>query len=146
MDDNNEILKNHQPQNDLLCNLFKDQGDFEHFLGYRFADMSEKERGAYVLEHSVMVCDELHEMFHEMPFFKSWKKYSDNPADNAIMWQKARMEFVDALHFFIAVAIALGFTPEELFAMYQNKLLENYKRQNNTASYKRAIEREDNNP
>ena len=142
MDETNEVLKNHQPKNDLLCNLFSDQGKFEYFLGYRFADMSEKERGAYVLEHSIMVCDELHEMFHEMPFFKSWKKYSNNPADNAIMWQKSRLEFVDALHFFIAVAIALGFTPEELFMMYQSKLQENYKRQTDTVNYKRAIERE----
>ena len=143
MDETNEVLKNHQPKNDLLCNLFSDQGKLEYFLGYRFADMSEKERGAYVLEQSIMVCDELHEMLHEMPFFKSWKKYSDNPADNALMWQKSRVEFVDALQFFIAVAIALGFTPEELFMMYQSKLQECYRRQTDTTNYKRAIEREE---
>jgi len=135
-----EALLNHSPDTDMLCCLFKDQASLESFMGYDFSTMDEKARGEYVRLHTLMIADELHEMLHEIPFFKPWKKYSMAEADNAIRWQKARMEMVDALHFFLSTCIALGFTAEELFMMYEAKLQENYTRQQNTAEYKKDTE------
>ena len=79
-------------------------------------------------------------MLREIPFFKPWKQYSDNPDDNYMKWAMARKEFVDMFHFFLYIALALGFTAEELYEMYGLKMQENYARQENTAEYKRDME------
>lgn len=125
---------------DMLDEMFEAQGSFEAFMGHNIPEMDEKTRGEYVRLHVLMLEDELHEMLHEIPFFKPWKKYSDVPACNTVAWQKARMEMVDALHFFLTICIGLGFTASELFTMYINKLEENYKRQLDTEQYKRDVE------
>lgn len=130
----------HQPKTDMLCELFADQAKFESYMGYDISGMSEKERGEYIRLHVLMVTDELHEMLHEIPFFKPWKKYSDLEPENALKWQKARMELVDALHFFLTLCLGLGLTAEELFMMYESKLQENYRRQTKTDEYKKDTE------
>lgn len=127
-------------ENDMLRSLFLNQAAFEALMGYDIANMSEKERGEYVRLQTLMVTDELHEMLHEIPFFKPWKRYSNDSADNLPKWQRAKMELVDALHFFLTLCLGLGFTAEELFAMYSAKLSENYSRQKNTAEYKKDTE------
>lgn len=127
-------------ENDMLRSLFLNQAMFEAAMGYDIANMSEKERGEYIRLQTLMVTDELHEMLHEVPFFKPWKKYSSDSADNQYKWQRARMELVDALHFFLTLCLGLGFTAEELFTMYCAKLSENYHRQQNTAEYKKDTE------
>lgn len=126
-----------QRVDDMLDLLLKKQLRLQtDFMHYSLDCMSEKERGEYVREYTLYCIDEFSEMLHEIPFFKLWKKYSDDPADNALKWQKARMEFVDALHFFLNIALGLGFTAEELFQMYEDKYQENIKRQQNTTEYK----------
>lgn len=125
---------------DMLDEMFEAQRSFEAFMGHNISEMDEKTRGEYVRLHVLMLEDELHEMLHEIPFFKPWKKYSNVPVDNLIAWQMARMEMVDALHFFLTICLGLGFTASELFAMYNSKLDKNYKRQLNTEQYKRDVE------
>lgn len=125
---------------DMLDEMFEAQSSFEAFMGHDIPAMDEKTRGEYVRLYTLMLEDELHEVLHEIPFFKPWKKYSDVPADNEEAWQKARMEMVDVLHFFLIVCLGLGFTASELFAMYNAKLDENYKRQCDSVQYKRDVE------
>lgn len=127
-------------KDDMLKAMFAKQGALETALGYDFANMSEEERSEYVRLMSLMVSDELHEMLHEIPFFKPWKRYSNKEADNTVAWQKARCEATDALFFFLAVCLGLGLTAEELFEMYEKKLDENYKRQQRTSEYKRDVD------
>lgn len=125
---------------DMLEMAMDTQFEFQVHQGYNFSEMSEKERADYVKTMSLMLEDETHEMLREIPFFKPWKKYSDISADNYMKWAAARKEFVDMFHFFMNVAIALGFTAKELYQMYQLKMSENYERQQNTAEYKKDTE------
>lgn len=127
-------------KDDMLKVMFAKQGNLEAALGYDFANMSEKERSEYVRLMSLMVSDELHEMLHEIPFFKPWKRYSDKEADNMVAWQRARCEATDAFFFFMNVCLGLGLTAEELFDMYESKLDENYRRQQRTDEYKRDVD------
>lgn len=122
---------------DMLDTLLKMQAALQtDYMHYDYSAMTEQDRGEYVRNYTLYCIDEFSEMLHEIPFFKLWKKYSDDPEDNRFKWQRARMEFVDALHFFLNVALGLGFTAEELFQMYNAKYQENIQRQQNTAEYK----------
>ena len=85
-------------------------------MHYNFDTMTTEERAAYVKEYALHCEHELHECLAEIPFFKPWKRY-DHDAEsekNTVMWAAARKEFIDALHFFLCVAIGLGFTADEL--------------------------------
>lgn len=125
------------PSIDKLEKLFEMQYKMQtEAMHFDFINMSEQERGTFVKNHSLYCMDELHEMFHEIPFFKEWKRYSKDPEDNLWKWAAARKEFVDALHFFINVAIGLGFTADELFKMYCIKNNINYERQKDQTEYK----------
>lgn len=107
-------------------------------MHYNFDAMTTEERAAYVKEYALHCEHELHECLAEIPFFKPWKRY-DHDAEsekNIMMWAAARKEFIDALHFFLCVAIGLGFTADELFAMYCDKNAINYERQQDQSVYK----------
>lgn len=134
------VDENDKQQFDMLEASFTSQLLFQGHQGYDFNEMTEKERADYVKTMSLMLSDETHEMLHEIPFFKPWKRYSDKPDDNYVKWAAARKEFVDMFHFFLNIALALGFTAEELYEMYGLKMQENYARQENTSEYKRDME------
>ena len=124
---------------DKLDMLFKKQYDLQvQGMHYDFANMTTEQRAAYVKEYTMHCEHELHEALQEIPFFKPWKRYDkdDESEKNTVMWAKARKEFVDALHFFLCVAIGLGFTSDELYAMYCDKNAVNYERQKDQATYK----------
>lgn len=123
---------------DMLCQIFNKQKELQESLGYNFDAMTDEELAAYVKEYAMHCDHELHEMLQEIPFFKPWKKY--DTTSNSAMWYAARAEFVDALHFFLNVAIGLGFTPEMLCAMYSEKHAINHTRQENTDEYKRCVD------
>lgn len=127
-------------EQDMLALCFEIQTEFQEHQGYDFANMSESSRADYIKTMSLMLTDETHEMLREIPFFKPWKRYSPMPADNCMKWAAARKEFVDMLHFFLNIAIALGFSAEELYEMYGLKMHENYLRQQKTTEYKRDVE------
>ena len=119
---------------DKLDTIFEEQRKFEEKLGYNFDDMSLEERVAYIKEYVLHCEHELHEMLQELPYFKPWKQYDEN-----IGFANASAEFADALHFFINVAIALGFSAESLAAAYKNKLSINHMRQTQQ-EYKPCVE------
>lgn len=123
---------------DKLDRLFAMQAAFQHELGYSIADLGKKERSAFIIEYAVHTEHELHEMLQELPYFKSWKKY--DVADYEASIGKARGEFVDVLHFFLNVAMALGFTPDTLYRAFLDKHDINHARQRDTAHYKKCFE------
>lgn len=123
---------------DKLDKLFNMQRALQETLGFDFATMSKKERSAYVKEYQQHCDHELHEMLQELPFYKPWKKY--NPAEYERQMQLAREEFIDALHMFLNIAIALGFTPQMLYGMFISKNQINYERQEDTEHYKKCTE------
>ena len=108
----------------------------EKHMHYDFAKMSEQQRGRFIRAHVLYCEDELHEMLHEIPFFKDWKRYDPDPETNEAAWKRAKEEFVDALHFFLNVAIVLGFKPEELLEAYLVKNGINIRRQRDQSVYK----------
>lgn len=117
---------------DMLVAMYKqqytDQVERRH---YNFAEMDAKARTAYIKEFVLMLEDELHEMLHELPYFKPWKKYATVEST-----EKACEEFADAIHFFLNIAIGLGMTPERMYEYYMRKNAINGQRLEDTENYK----------
>lgn len=110
--------------------MLSKQRDFQMRLNPAFLDMDIKERVAFIKEHSIHLNQEINEMLYELPYFKPWKDYSDvSPEKEAWMMAKARMECVDAWHFFMNIMLALGFNADEFVYMYMKKNDENHRRQ-----------------
>ena len=115
--------------NELESMLAK-QRDFQLRLDPNFLDKSVEERVAFIKEHSIHLNQEINEMLYELPFFKPWKDYSSVDEEKAgAMLAKARMECIDAWHFFMNIMLALGFTADEFVEMYNMKNKENHRRQ-----------------
>lgn len=122
---------------DKLKELLQAQKSLEEeVMHFNFETMTEQQRGEYIRNHTLFCEDELHEMLHEIPFFKEWKRYSSDPAQNEEKWKLAREEFVDALHFFLSIAVALGFNADTLLEAYHYKNWINHQRQLNQTEYK----------
>jgi dimeric dUTPase (all-alpha-NTP-PPase superfamily) len=99
-------------------------------LGADFDDMTTQERVAFIKEHSIHLNQEVNEMLYELPYFKPWKNYRGlTPSMENEMLEKARMELIDAWHFFMNMALALGMTSEQFYMMYNAKNKENHRRQ-----------------
>lgn len=111
-------------------------------LGYDVDNMTVEERSKYIQKQAQHMTHELHEMLQELPFFKEWKKYPDSPEDLEHMLDEARLEWIDVLHFFINITLALDFTGPELFARYASKNAVNHARQQDTDRYKPCVEEE----
>lgn len=125
---------------DKLQELMQLQEGLQNNLGYYFLSMPLEKRTAYIKEYILHCEDEMHEMLRELPFFKLWKVYHVDYKTQEDMYLKAKQEWVDVLHFFLNVTIALGFTADELFDMYCLKNNINYDRQINTEEYKKCEE------
>lgn len=126
---------------DMLQKIFDKQTALQQRLGYDFNTMTDEARAAYIKEYEQHADHEMHEMLAEIPFFKSWKKYDkDSYAERNMRWEKARQEFIDAFHFYINVALALGFDAAQLFSMFEEKNSINHDRQLNTTEYKQCVE------
>lgn len=115
---------------DKLMHMLVTQGTFQKRLNPDFCNMDEKERVAFIKEHSIHLNQEINEMLYELPFFKPWKDYSNmSPEAIEVAFAKARMECIDAWHFFMNIMLALGFSAEEFYEMYLAKNSENHRRQ-----------------
>lgn len=119
---------------DKLTNMMVLQKEAQRKHGYDFDTMTQEERSAYIKEYTQHLSVESGEMLKELPYFKPWKSYSEHA--NATQMSYSRAEFADMLHFFINVALGLGFTADELYREFLKKHKINYKRQNDTANYK----------
>lgn len=128
---------------DNLTNMFRMQRTFQEELGYDFNHMSNEELVAYIKEYMLHCEHELHEVVQELPFFKPWKDYSQlAPHELREMFRKAEDEYVDVLHFFMNIGIALGFTGQTLFERFCAKHEINYDRQLEEG-YKKCVEGDD---
>lgn len=106
------------------------QKELQKHLGYDIASMSTEERTLFIKEFSIHLNQETNEMLYELPFFKPWKDYSSMSVEQqaeAII--KARKEFIDMLHFFMNIGLALDMDEDTILSMYLEKNQENYKRQ-----------------
>lgn len=114
----------------MLKDIMTKQRELQERLGYDFNNMTVFERAAYMRDQRGYLADEVAEALYEMPEYKLWKDYggmTEQERDEA--WKKVRMELVDALHFFVNLLLAAGFTPEELHRTYMAKNKENHRRQ-----------------
>lgn len=115
---------------DRLAEMLDTQAKFQYRLDNGFFAMSVKERVAFIKEHSLHLNQEINEMLYELPFFKPWKDYSGMSVEEIKgALYKAKMECVDAWHFFMNIMLALGFSHEEFYNMYMAKNKENHRRQ-----------------
>lgn len=128
---------------DKLVALFIQQRKFQEELGYDFNHMSDAEIAAYIKEYTLHCEHELHEMIQELPFFKPWKEYRTlTSAEKQEMFRRASEEYVDVLHFFLNIGIAIGFTGETLYEAYCDKHDINHERQEQDG-YKKCVEGDD---
>ena len=106
------------------------QQTFQERLGTRFDTMTVRDRVAFIKEHSIHLNQEINEMLYELPYFKPWKDYSGvTEQDELRAIAKARMECIDAWHFFMNIMLALGFSDEGFYELYMAKNRENHRRQ-----------------
>lgn len=113
-----------------LESMMDAQRAFQVRLDPNFNDMTTEQRVAFIKEHSIHLNQEINEMLYELPYFKPWKDYSGlTVGKENEMLEKARMELIDAWHFFMNIAIALGISPEQFYVMYTAKNSENHRRQ-----------------
>ena len=113
-----------------LESMLDAQRAFQVRLDPNFNNMTVQQRVAFIKEHSIHLNQEINEMLYELPYFKPWKDYSGlTIGQEQEMLEKARMELIDAWHFFMNMAIALDITPEQFYVMYMAKNGENHRRQ-----------------
>lgn len=113
-----------------LEDMMHKQRAFQERLDPNFNRMTPEQRVAFIKEHSIHLNQEVNEMLYELPFFKPWKDYSNmSGAAVTAAIEKARMECVDAWHFFMNIMIALGFSADSFYEMYMAKNKENHRRQ-----------------
>lgn len=102
----------------------------ERAYGFKFDDMSVKERVDFIKEMSIHSNQEMNEMLYELPFFKPWKDYSNMTVEEQeAAITAAKKEYIDKLHFDLNILIGLGMSAEEVFEEYSAKNRENYLRQ-----------------
>ena len=125
---------------DMLRDMLETQKRFQIDLGYNFDKMSMEDRVAYIFEYTRHLEHEIHEMMQELPYFKSWKKYTGNTGELLAMFCKAQAEWADVMHFFLNVTLALGLNANDLYVDYMQKHATNHDRQKNTEVYKQCLE------
>jgi len=100
---------------DKLDIIFKRQEQLQKALGTSYDQ-------GFINIMTMALIDELMESIRETPW-KPWKK------QQIFNKERYKEELVGALHFFINLCLAAGFTPEGLYAAYINKNKINHKRQ-----------------
>lgn len=123
-----------------LQDAFEMQLNSQVERGFNFP-MTGEARATYIKTQTLHCIDELCEMLHEVKGYKEWKRYDYADEDtNTIADMKATEELVDAFHFFMNIALALGITADNLLSGYATKQQINEERLLNTAEYKKDTE------
>jgi dimeric dUTPase (all-alpha-NTP-PPase superfamily) len=92
---------------------------------------SPQDRTRFIREHAQYVDAELHELLRELPCFKPWKSYTWTATELVEHENNAKEEFIDALHFMLNIALALGMSAEDIYNEYMRKNKINHDRQDN---------------
>lgn len=114
---------------DMFEDIFLLQKQFEErvepFVNnkFEFSDYQEQERITLdFIDHTI---EELIELRRELPVRKSWSSKRDNPPDE----NKTKEEYIDALHFFVTIAIINGWNAKDIYDAYIKKNNINHIRQ-----------------
>jgi len=114
----------------MLNEMIQRQGELEAKLGYNFFEMTDEERTAYIKEHSTFLALEVSEMLEELPYLKPWKDYTGmSETEKDLAFAKASKEYIDVVHFVLAIGLALGFDATSIYNMYTKKNKANLVRQ-----------------
>lgn len=115
---------------DTLDYMLKVQAAFQDRVDPRYNSPDPAVRADFIRDHSLHCIQELGEMLQEVPYYKGWKDYSKMDSSDIITkYDKAKEELIDAWHFFMNLALALGLTADEFFDIYLSKNKENIRRQ-----------------
>lgn len=79
----------------------------------------QKAQTRFIRDQVLYTIDELSEMMREIPYNKHWKDYSDFNMEKRI--KLAQEEYIDALHFFANIGLALGLTEDTIRTEYLKK-------------------------
>ena len=112
---------------DKLQHLFQ----LQKLFGSKFTnfdELNEHERQIKTLEFIDHLIEELIELRRECPIRKHWSKKRFNIPDK----QKQLDEYVDALHFFITIALVNGWSAQNVYDAYLSKNAVNHQRQDNS--------------
>lgn len=110
---------------DMFTQLFSMQEKLgKKFNNFKRISKSKYQRQLKTMEFIGHVNEELVEMKRELPIRKDWSKRKKDDPD----WDKVLVEYVDALHFFISIALLNGWTAEQVFDAYCAKNTVNHKR------------------
>lgn len=116
---------------DNLDLMFKMQEAFQSRVDSRCFSSNLEVRADFIRDHVNYMNNEVAEMLQEMPYFKHWKNYDKmTGSEREAAYVTMKKEYVDVLHFFINLGVALGFNGNELTEMYVQKNEENIRRQN----------------
>lgn len=113
--------------------IMNKQLELQKDLGFDVEDMALLQKAKYIKENILWANNELNEMLHEIPFAKDWSKkyYSWDKEKVEEQLRLSKEEYIDAFHFFINIALALGISPKEILEMYLEKNEINIERQKN---------------
>ena len=100
-------------------------------LGMDYSKMTFKERVGWIMNNWNYLTTEYVELLDRLPF-KHWKKYTPEQVVgflNEEQKMETYYEFIDMLHFFLNIALALGIDHDTLVSLYVTKNKENFARQ-----------------
>lgn len=85
-------------------------------------DMEEEEKALFIKDMVLALSDELHELLDEV----GWKPWATSRHVN---FDSAQSELIDALHFFLNLALALNLNGRQMKELYYGKNKKNHQRQ-----------------
>lgn len=136
----NDFATKYQPENEYhIVDISEDANPLEAMLTLQFAfqarlgqlPVEEQDRTQYVMNNMLYTEAEGHEFLREIEGFKSWKHYDWNDNEKEEHYKAALEEFVDMLHFVLNIALAMGFSADEIYESYIAKNITNHRRQDN---------------
>lgn len=114
-----------------LRQMMELQNNLQLRLGIDYSKMTFKERVNWVMTNWNCFTTEYAELLDRLPF-KHWKKYSKEQLEGFTSEEQkveTYYEFIDMLHFFLNMALALGIDHDTLVSLYVTKNEENFARQ-----------------
>ncbi len=114
---------------DNLKEIFRMQEALNARIGVNLKDLSDEEKGKWVLNYTRAMQQELAELVDSVPW-KWWAKYQTFDEQNA------RVEVIDLFHFLVSLAQTLGMSADDVMAAYVKKNKVNHDRQESGYSEK----------
>jgi hypothetical protein len=107
---------------DLFRTVFASQDKFQRLLGHDLSEYDEETKAGYLKDQILALLDEAHEALNEV----GWKPWASSRHVNH---KEFAGELADVLCFLVNLALGVGLSADDLFALHQEKVLRNIKRQ-----------------